>query len=142
MIQGIIFQICIIKVVLDITEHNTVDWRRQNNISDSDGIQSGWTRIRCDTVSTAHSDSHDRKRKRLEENIFYHNSLCSRVQGISRNFSNLNILCSDHCGHWPMFGGKISEKTLNTLRHCLADDFVQNMIKQLNIYLQWFSAKQ
>src|SRR5882762_11398953 len=91
MIQGIIFQICIIKVVLDITEHNTVDWRRQNNISDSDGIQSGWTRIRCDTVSTAHSDSHDRKRKRLEENIFYHNSLCSRVQEISWNFSDLTF---------------------------------------------------
>jgi hypothetical protein len=47
---------------LGISEHNTVDWRRQNNIPDSDGIQLGQTRKRSETVSTAHSDSHDQKK--------------------------------------------------------------------------------
>jgi hypothetical protein len=52
---------------LGISEHITADWRRQNNIPDSDGIQLGQTRKRSDTVSTAHSDSHDQKRNRLKE---------------------------------------------------------------------------
>jgi hypothetical protein len=52
---------------LGISEHSTVDWRRQNNIPDSDGVQLGQTRKRSDTVSTAHSDSHDQKRNRLKE---------------------------------------------------------------------------
>jgi hypothetical protein len=53
---------------LGISEHITVvDWRRQNNIPDSDGVELGQTRKRSDTVSTAHSDSHDQKRNRLEE---------------------------------------------------------------------------
>jgi len=40
---------------LGIPEHNKVDWRRQNNIPDSDGIEltMGQTRKRSDTVSTA-----------------------------------------------------------------------------------------
>src|ERR1700691_1968563 len=50
--------------VLGIPEHNTVDWRRQNNIPDSDVFELG---KRSDTVSTSHSDSHDQKRNRLEE---------------------------------------------------------------------------
>ena len=52
---------------LGIPEHNTVDWRRQNNIPDSDVFELGKTRKRSDTVSTSHSDSHDQKRNRLEE---------------------------------------------------------------------------
>ena len=52
---------------LGIPEHNTVDWRRQNNIPDSDVFELGQTRKRSDTVSTAHSDSHDKKRNRLDE---------------------------------------------------------------------------
>jgi len=52
---------------LGISEHNTVDWRRQNNIPDTDGFELWLTRKRSDTISTAHSDSHDQKRKRLEE---------------------------------------------------------------------------
>jgi len=53
----------------DIPEHNTIDWRRQNNIpdSDSDVFELGKTRKRSDTVSMSHSDSHDKKRNRLEE---------------------------------------------------------------------------
>jgi hypothetical protein len=35
----------------------------QNNIPDSDGFENNG----ADTVSTAHSDSHDQKRNRLEE---------------------------------------------------------------------------
>jgi hypothetical protein len=49
---------------LGISEHSTVDWRKQNNIPDGDGIQLGQT---SDTVSTAHSDSHDQKRNKLKE---------------------------------------------------------------------------
>jgi hypothetical protein len=52
---------------LGISEHITVDWRRQNNIPDSDGVELGLTRKRSDTVSTTHSDSHDQKRNRLGE---------------------------------------------------------------------------
>ena len=52
---------------LGISEHITVDWRRKNNIPDSDGVELGQTRKRSDTVSTANSDSHDQKRNRLEE---------------------------------------------------------------------------
>jgi len=52
---------------LGISEHKTTDWRRQNNIPDSDGIEFGQTRKRSDTVSTAHSDSHDQKRNKLQE---------------------------------------------------------------------------
>jgi hypothetical protein len=52
---------------LGISEHSTVDWRKQNNIPDSDGIQLGQTRKRSDTVSTAHSNSHDQKRNKLKE---------------------------------------------------------------------------
>jgi hypothetical protein len=55
------------KKALGISEHNTIDWRRQNNIPDTDGIELGQTRKRSDTVSTAHSDSHDQKRNRLQE---------------------------------------------------------------------------
>ena len=52
---------------LGISEHNTVDWRRENNIPDTDVVKLGLTRKRSDTGSTAHSDSHDQKRNRLEE---------------------------------------------------------------------------
>jgi hypothetical protein len=52
---------------LGISEHNTVDWRRQNNIPNTDGVELGLTRKRSDTVLTAHSDSHDQKRNRSEE---------------------------------------------------------------------------
>ena len=52
---------------LGILEHDIVDWRRQNNIPDSDGVELGQTRKRSDTVSTANSDSHDQKRSRLGE---------------------------------------------------------------------------
>jgi len=52
---------------LGILEHDTVNWRRQNNIPDSDGVELGQTRKRSDTVSTANSDSHDQKRSRLGE---------------------------------------------------------------------------
>jgi hypothetical protein len=52
---------------LGISEHITADWRRQNNIPDSDGVELGQARKRSDTVSTANSDSHDQKRNRLEE---------------------------------------------------------------------------
>ena len=47
---------------LGISEHNTVDWRRQNNIPDSDEFELGKTRKRSDTVLTAHSDSYDQKK--------------------------------------------------------------------------------
>jgi hypothetical protein len=56
---------------IGISEQNTVEWRRKNNIPDSDGIESVKTRKRSDTVSTAHSDSHDHKRNRLEEIVEY-----------------------------------------------------------------------
>jgi hypothetical protein len=49
---------------LGILEHDNVDWRRQNNIPDSEGLEFGQTRKRSNTVST---DSHDRKRGRLVE---------------------------------------------------------------------------
>src|ERR1700676_4253648 len=52
---------------LGILEHDTVDWRRQHNIPDSDGVELRQTRKRSDTVSTTHSDSHDQKRSRLGE---------------------------------------------------------------------------
>ena len=52
---------------LGISEYNTVDWRRQNNIPDSDMFELGMTRKQSDTVSTVHSDSHDQKRNRLQE---------------------------------------------------------------------------
>src|ERR1700676_4015106 len=52
---------------LGISEHNTVDWRRQNNIPDSDVFELEKKRKGSDTVSTAHSDSHDQKSNRLEE---------------------------------------------------------------------------
>ena len=52
---------------LGILEHDTLDWRRQNNIPDSDEVELGKTRKRSDTVSTVHSDSHDQKRNKLEE---------------------------------------------------------------------------
>ena len=55
------------KKALGILEHDTVDWRRQNNIPDSEGLEFGQTRKRSDTVSTTHSDSHDQKRSRLVE---------------------------------------------------------------------------
>src|ERR1700683_3570046 len=48
---------------LGISEHNTVDWRRQNNIPNSDEFELGKTRKRSDTVSPAHSDSHDQKKE-------------------------------------------------------------------------------
>jgi len=51
---------------LGISEHNTVDWRRQKQYS-RQWFELGKTRKRSDTVSTAHSDSHDQKRNRLEE---------------------------------------------------------------------------
>ena len=51
---------------LGIAERTTVDWRKQNNIPDSDGVELGQTRKRSDTMSTAHSDSHHQKRNRLE----------------------------------------------------------------------------
>jgi hypothetical protein len=55
------------ETALGIPEHSTANWRRHNNIPDSDGIQLGQTRKRSDTVSTAHSDSHDQRRNRLKE---------------------------------------------------------------------------
>ena len=48
---------------LCILEH---DWRRQNNIPDSEELEFGQTRKRSDTVSTTHSDNHDQKRRRGE----------------------------------------------------------------------------
>jgi hypothetical protein len=42
---------------LGIPERNTVDWRRENRIPDSDDIQTWLSRKRSDTVSTTHSDS-------------------------------------------------------------------------------------
>ena len=53
--------------VLGISDHDTVDWRRQNNIPGSDGVQLGQTRKGPDTVSAAHSDSRDQKRDRLKD---------------------------------------------------------------------------
>jgi hypothetical protein len=52
---------------IGISEQNTVEWRRKNNIPDSEGFEAVKTRKRSDTVSTAHSDSHDHKRNKLEE---------------------------------------------------------------------------
>ena len=52
---------------IGISEQNTVEWRKKNNISDSEGFEAVKARKRSDTVSTAHSDSHDHKRNRLEE---------------------------------------------------------------------------
>ena len=73
---------------LGISEHNTVDWRRQNNIPDT---ELGLTRKRSDTVSTAHSDSHDQKRNRWEEikSRYYYKTVCSRICKILLYFSNL-----------------------------------------------------
>ena len=68
-IQLLLVQIFITKEeekALGISEPITVDWRKQNNIPDSDGVELQ-TRKRSDTVSTAHSDSHDQKRNKLEE---------------------------------------------------------------------------
>jgi hypothetical protein len=50
-----------------IPERNTVDWRRENRIPDSDDIQTWLTRKRSDTGSTTHSDSHISKKNRLGE---------------------------------------------------------------------------
>ena len=52
---------------MGILEHDTLDWRGQNNIPDSDEVELGKTRKRSDRVSTVHSDSHDQKRNKLEE---------------------------------------------------------------------------
>ena len=52
---------------LGIAKRNTVDWRRQNNIPDSDGVELGQRRKKSDTVSTTHSNSHNQKRSRLRE---------------------------------------------------------------------------
>ena len=52
---------------LGILEHNTVNWRKKNNIPDSDVFELGKTRKRSETVSTSNSDSHDQKMNRLEE---------------------------------------------------------------------------
>ena len=52
---------------IGISEQNTVEWRKKNNIPDSAGFEAVKTRKRSDTVSTAHSDSHDCKRNILEE---------------------------------------------------------------------------
>jgi hypothetical protein len=75
-----------------ILEHNTVNWRRQNNIPDSDGFEVGQTRKRSDTVSTAHSDSHEQKRADWEryKSRYYYKSLCSRICEITLHFYNLN----------------------------------------------------
>jgi hypothetical protein len=57
--------------ILGIQEQVTTDWRRQNNIPDSDGfdiyLQDPQVdkRDRSDTVSTANSDKHDGKRHKL-----------------------------------------------------------------------------
>ena len=47
---------------LVISEYNSVGWRRQNNITDSDGLELGWTRKRSDTISTraGHCQPYDR----------------------------------------------------------------------------------
>jgi hypothetical protein len=56
---------------LGIQEQVTTDWRRQNNIPDSDGFEIYLQgpqvdkRDRSDTVSTANSDKHDGKRHKL-----------------------------------------------------------------------------
>ena len=54
---------------LGIQEKETVSWRRQYNIPDSDGfeemLQEIQKRGRSDTMSTTQSDSHDPKRPRL-----------------------------------------------------------------------------
>ena len=52
---------------LGILEHNTVNWRKKNNIPDSDVFELGKTRKRSENVSTSNSDSHDQKMNRLEE---------------------------------------------------------------------------
>ena len=52
---------------LGILEHNTVNWRKKNNIPDSDVFELGKIRKRSETVSTSNSDSHNQKRNRLEE---------------------------------------------------------------------------
>ena len=52
----LLVQIFIIKEeekALGISEHNTVDWRRQNNIPDSDVFELGKTRKRSDTKGVA-----------------------------------------------------------------------------------------
>jgi hypothetical protein len=38
---------------LYISEHNTVDWRKQNNIPDSDGLNWGQTRKRSDSFNSS-----------------------------------------------------------------------------------------
>lgn len=50
-----------------VSERNTVDWRRENRIPDSDDIQAWLTRKRSDTSSTTHSDSHISNKNRLGE---------------------------------------------------------------------------
>jgi len=42
----------------------------QNNIPDGNGVKLGQTRKRSDTVSTAHSDSHDQKGTDWRKDIF------------------------------------------------------------------------
>jgi hypothetical protein len=59
---------------LGIQEQVTTDWRRQNNIPDSDGFEIYLQgpqvdkRNRSDTVSTANSDKHDRNCYETSEN--------------------------------------------------------------------------
>jgi hypothetical protein len=79
---------------LGISEHITVDRRRQNNIPDSDGVELGQTRKRSDTVSRVHSDSHDQKKEQIGRNtkVDIITSLCE----ISLYFYNLNT--SGSCG--------------------------------------------
>jgi hypothetical protein len=72
---------------LGIPEHNTIDWRRQNNIPESDGIELklGETRKRSDTVSTTHSNSQYQKKTgcRRYKSRYYYKSLCSIICKVS-----------------------------------------------------------
>ena len=52
---------------IGISEQNTAEWRKKNNIPDSDKIELVKTRKRSDTVSTARSDSHDHKLEEIVE---------------------------------------------------------------------------
>ena len=52
---------------IGISEQNTAEWRKKNNIPGSKGFEAVKARKKSDTVSTAHSDSHDHKKNRLEE---------------------------------------------------------------------------
>jgi hypothetical protein len=80
----------------------------QNNIPDSDGFKLWQTRKRFDTVSTAHSDSHDQKRNRdwqRYQGIHYYKSPCSRICKISLYFTSVVANISTATFSQPNPGG-------------------------------------